>query len=87
MNRDELWNIAAEDIPTVSKYLAATFEAERLAEKYGKDCFDIDDLRTILGVCRNNVRELMRSNSFPTLTIGGRKVVSAIALAIWLTAA
>lgn len=84
MNRDELWNMVSEDIPTVNRYLAAALEAERLANKYGKDCFDSEDLKTILGVGRNNARELMRSKSFPTLNIGGRKVVSAIALAVWM---
>jgi hypothetical protein len=84
MNRDEFWDIISEDIPTVNKYLAASFEAERLADKYGKDCFDSEDLMKILGVGRNNARELMRSKHFPTLTIGGRKVVSSLALAIWL---
>lgn len=84
MNRDELWNMVSEDAATVNKYIAAAFEAERLANKYGKDCFDSEDLQTILGVGRNNARELMRSKHFPTLNIGGRKVVSAIALAVWL---
>ena len=68
---DGLWNLAS-------------MEAERLANKYGKDCFDCEDLQKILGVGRNNVRALMRSAHFPSLTIGGRNVISAIALACWL---
>ena len=84
MSRDDLWDIVSEDFPTVQKYLTVALEAERLANKYGKDCFDCEDLQTILGVGRNNVRNLMRRANFPTLTIGGRKVVSAIALAHWL---
>ncbi|GHV17831.1 hypothetical protein FACS18949_14810 [Clostridia bacterium] len=64
--------------------VAVALEAERLSKKYGKDAFDCDDLVTILGVGRNNIRELMRSRSFPTLAIGNRKVVSALALARWL---
>lgn len=59
-------------------------EAKRLAEKYQKDFFDCDDLVSILGVGKNNVRQLMRSASFPTVEIGSRRVVSAIALAFWM---
>lgn len=72
------------DTPTDNKFVAAALEAERLADKYDKDCFDSEDLQTILGVGRNNARELMRSKNFPTLNIGGRRVVSAIALAVWM---
>jgi hypothetical protein len=84
MNREELWNTVSQHNITDCKYIAVAREAERLATKYGKDTFDCEDLITILGVGRNNVRELMRSKDFPTLTIGNRKVVSALALAIWL---
>jgi len=66
------------------KGLAAALEAKRLSEKYSKDFFDCDDLVTILGVGKNNVRDLMRSQEFPTITIGNRKVVSVIGFAMWL---
>ncbi|MDR1703631.1 MAG: helix-turn-helix domain-containing protein [Clostridiales bacterium] len=71
-------------LPNIELSVAVALEAERLAKKYGKDAFDCGDLIKILGVGRNNVRELMRSKHFPVLIIGGRKVVSAIALAKWL---
>ena len=63
--------------------LAAAMEAKRLSEKYGKDFLDCDDLVNILGVGKNNVRQLLNSNSFPTVEIGNRKVVGVIAFAMW----
>ena len=63
--------------------VAAAIEARRLSEKYDKDFLDCDDLVRIMGVGRNNVRQLLNSDSFPTIEIGNRKVVSVIALALW----
>ena len=63
--------------------IAAALEAKRLAEKYGKDYLCCDDLVTILGVGKNNVRQLLNSTSFPTIEIGNRKVVSVIAFSLW----
>ena len=65
--------------------VAAALEAKRLSEKYNKDFFDCDDLVKIMGVGKNNIRELMRSSSFPTVEIGNRKVVSVIGFSLWLT--
>jgi len=59
------------------------YEAERLAKKYNKEFLDCTDLIEILGVGRDNARELMRSEGFPTLTIGNRKVVSVLSFVIW----
>lgn len=63
--------------------VAAAIEAKRLAEKYGKDFFDSEDLIKILGVGKNNVRQLFSSETFPTIVLGNRKVVSAISLSFW----
>jgi hypothetical protein len=63
--------------------VAAAIEARRLAEKYGKDFLDCEDLITIMGVGRNNIRQLLKSRAFPTVEIGNRKVVSVIAFAMW----
>ena len=63
--------------------VAAALEARRLAEKYDKDFLDCDDLVQILGVGRNNVRQLLNGDSFPTIQIGNRKVVSCIAFTLW----
>ena len=63
--------------------LAAAMEAKRLSEKYGKDFLDCDDLVKIMGVGKNNIRQLLNSDSFPTIEIGNRKVVSVIAFTMW----
>ena len=63
--------------------VAAAIEARRLAEKYGKDFLDCDDLVKIIGVGKNNIRQLLNSDTFPTIEIGNRKVVSVIALSVW----
>ena len=63
--------------------VAAAIEARRLSEKYGKDFFDCDDLVQIMGVGKNNIRNLMGSDSFPTIEVGNRKVVSVIAFSLW----
>ena len=63
--------------------VAAAIEARRLAEKYSKDFLDCDDLVQIMGVGRNNIRQLLNSDSFPTVEIGNRKVVSVVAFALW----
>ena len=62
---------------------AAAIEARRLAEKYGKDFLDCDDLVKIIGIGKNNVRQLLNSDSFPAVEIGNRKVVSVIAFTMW----
>lgn len=63
--------------------VAAAIEARRLSEKYGKDFFDCEDLITVMGVGRNNIRQLLNSDAFPTIEIGNRKVVSVIAFSMW----
>ena len=63
--------------------VAAALEAKRIAEKYHKDFLCCDDLIEIMGVGKNNVRELMASGKFPTIEIGNRKVVSVISFVLW----
>ena len=63
--------------------VAAALEAKRISEKYQKDFFSCDDLVSILGVGKNNVRELMSGDRFPTIEIGNRKVVSVISFVLW----
>ena len=63
--------------------VAAAIEAKRLSEKYEKDFLDCEDIVTITGLGRNNVRQLLNSESFPTIAVGNRKVVSVIAFAMW----
>lgn len=71
-------------INVTSEYgVAASLEAKRLSEKYGKDYFCCEDLTKILGVGMNNIRQLMCRSNFPTIEVGNRKVVSSMALALW----
>ena len=63
--------------------VAAALEAKRLAVKYNKDYLNCDDLVEITGLGKNNVRQMLNSNDFPTIEIGNRKVVSVIAFAMW----
>lgn len=63
--------------------VAAALEAKRIAEKYQKDFLCCDDLVEIMKVGKNNIRELMNSDGFPTIEIGNRKVVSVISFVLW----
>lgn len=63
--------------------VVAALEARRLAEKYGKDYLNCDDLVSIMGIGKNNARQLLNSSTFPTIEVGNRKVVSVIAFALW----
>jgi len=73
-----------EEIDIKSEFgVAAAIEAKRLSEKYNTDFFNCEDLVAIMGVGKNNVRQLLNSDSFPTIEIGNRKVVSVIAFAMW----
>ena len=58
-------------------------EVQRLSSKQNKEYLDSNDLIQILGVGRDNVRALMRSQAFPTVRIGNRKVVSVLFFVIW----
>jgi hypothetical protein len=64
--------------------VAIAMEARRLAEKYQKDTFECSDLPQILNVGNDNARSLMNSEDFPSIRIGGRVVVPALALAAWM---
>lgn len=74
-----------QDMPSVKSKIgvAAALEARRLSEKYGKDFLNCDDLVSIMGIGKNNVRHLLNSEAFPTIEVGNRKVVSVIAFALW----
>ena len=79
MRINELFNVNI-----ISEFgVAAALEARRLSEKYGKDYLNCDDLVSIMGIGKNNARQLLNSSSFPTVEVGSRKVVSVIAFALW----
>ena len=60
-------------------------EVNRISLKYGKDFLDCEDLIKITGLGRDNVRNLMRSKTFPTTKVGKRQVVSVFNFVTWLT--
>lgn len=77
-------SIAHEKIDINSEVgVAAALEAKRISEKYGKDYLCCDDLVAITGFGKNNVRNLLNSDTFPTRTAGNRKAVSVIAFVLW----
>ncbi len=45
---------------------------------------DANDIVKVLGLSRSNVYEMMRTESFPALVIGGRKMVRKEKLFAWL---
>ena len=58
-------------------------EVDRLTNKYNKDFLDCEDLIKITGLGRDNVRNLLRSKSFPTTKVGKRQVVSVLNFVTW----
>ena len=60
-------------------------EVNRISLKYSKDFLDCEDLIKITGPGRDNVRNLMRSKTFPTTKVGKRQVVSVLNFVTWLT--
>lgn len=59
-------------------------ETQRISQKYNKDFLDCEDLIKITGLGRDNVRNLLRSRSFPTTKVGKRQVVSVLNFVTWL---
>ena len=59
-------------------------EVNRISLKYSKDFLDCEDLIKITGLGRDNVRNLMRSKTFPTTKVGKRQVVSVLNFITWL---
>lgn len=60
-------------------------EVDRISTKYNKDFLDCEDLVKITGLGRDNVRNLMRSKTFPTTKVGKRQVVSVLNFVTWIT--
>ena len=58
-------------------------ETKRLADKYGKSFLDCENLIELTGLGRDNVRALMKSNTFPILKVGNRQVVSIVNFVSW----
>ena len=49
-------------------------EVDRISTKYNKDFLDCEDLIKITGLGRDNVRNLLRSKSFPTTKLANVKL-------------
>ncbi len=60
-------------------------EVERISQKYNKDFLDCEDIMKITGLGRDNVRQLMRSQNFPTTKVGKRLVVSVLNFVTYIT--
>ena len=60
-------------------------EVERISTKYNKDFLDCEDLIKITGLGRDNIRNLLRSKTFPTTKVGKRQVVSVLNFVTWQT--
>lgn len=60
-------------------------EVERISQKYNKEFLECEDLIKITGLGRDNVRNLLRSENFPTTKVGRRQVVSVFNFVTWLT--
>lgn len=58
-------------------------EVERISTKYDKDFLDCEDIMKIIGLGRDNVRNLLKSKNFPTTKIGKRQVVSVLNFVTW----
>lgn len=60
-------------------------ETIRISQKYNKDFLGCEDIIKITGLGRDNVRQLLRSKSFPTTKVGKRQVVSVLNFVTWMT--
>ena len=66
------------DITDLYESIAGNFSAV-------KSSLDCEDLIKITGLGRDNVRNLLRSKSFPTTKVGKRQDVSVLNFVTWLT--
>ena len=58
-------------------------ETERLSKQFCKTFLDCEDIISLTGLGRDNVRALMNSRLFPVTTVGKREVVSILAFVTW----
>lgn len=58
-------------------------EVQRISEMLGKTFLDCEDIAALSGLGRDNARILMKSKSFPLITVGRRQVVSILAFVTW----
>ena len=58
-------------------------EVKRLSLQFGKSFLDCEDIISLTGLGRDNVRALMRSRRFPVMKVGKRQVVSIVNFVTW----
>ena len=58
-------------------------EVKRLSLQFGKSFLDCEDIISLTGLGRDNVRALMRSRRFPVVKVGRRQVVSILNFVTW----
>lgn len=58
-------------------------EVKRLSAQFGKSFLDCEDIISLTGLGRDNVRALMRSRRFPVVKVGKRQVVSILNFVTW----
>ena len=58
-------------------------EVKRLFLQFGKSFLDCEDIISLTGLGRDNVRALMRSRRFPVVKVGKRQVVSILNFVTW----
>lgn len=58
-------------------------EVKRLSLQFGKSFLDCEDIVSLTGLGRDNVRTLMRSRRFPVVKVGKRQVVSILNFVTW----
>ena len=58
-------------------------EVKRLSLQFGKSFLDCEDIISLTGLGRDNVRALMRSRRFPVVRVGKRQVVSILNFVTW----
>ena len=58
-------------------------EVKRLSLQFGKSFLDCEDIISLTGLGRDNVRALMRSRRFPVVKVGKRQVVSILNFVTW----
>ena len=58
-------------------------EVKRLSLQFGKSFLDCEDIISLTGLGRDNVRALMRSRRSPVVKVGKRQVVSILNFVTW----
>ena len=58
-------------------------EAKNIIDHYGKYTLSYIELQELLDIGKNNAFNLLNSDTFPTIYIGGKKSVTVLAFVLW----